>query len=120
MSKRALILDDQLDRHRWFANELSLHGYQCDHAFNVDAAIYNLGSQQPYDLICLDHDLGEGMPTGMEVAHWMSENSGWDKEQCTVLIHSLNFPAGKTMAAKIPGAQHVPFYQLHQGKVKLR
>lgn len=121
--KRALILDDEGARHTWFASELSLHGYKVVHCWDAPRAMLALQNEGPFDLICLDHDLGEGVPsTGMEVAQWMAEHAGWAADPCTVIVHSLNFPAGQLMASKLTqhGAVHVPFYQLHSGKVKLR
>lgn len=124
--RRALILDDQMTRHRWFAGELSLRGYERVHVTTAQGAIGMLGNdhnQGGYDLICLDHDLGDvENGSGMEVAEWMRTHTGWGTNPCTVLVHSLNFPAAKLMVDKLRehGAVHVPFYDLHSGKAKLK
>lgn len=99
MAKRVLFLDDNKFRHNTVQSEL-LH----DAAFTATEAI-ELMKKKDYDLVFLDHDLGDeimvdsfgSVETGYTVAKWMVENKPKVK---LVIVHSMN-PAGSDNIANL-------------------
>lgn len=87
-----LVLDDSIERHEWFSSKL-----RCDikQAFNAKEA-KDLIDQYVFQYIFLDHDLGEGNGTGMEVAEHLSEVS-IEKRPLFTFIHSHNPVPAKHM-----------------------
>ena len=59
-----------------------------------------------YDLIFLDHDLGEGNGSGSLVAAYLAQLPGLT---ATIVIHSWNTPASNAMLGYLPQAFHAPF-----------
>lgn len=85
---RVFVLEDDGSRMHWFFNA---HYKGADHASNAADAIELLG-KNTYDLIWLDHDLGnaEMYGTGADVARFIAESKNKD---AYIVIHSWN-PAG--------------------------
>lgn len=116
---RILILDDLKIRHDRFIS--ILHGHELVHAWTYDEAIDALVKKGPFDMACLDHDLGENLnvePTvlydmyhnveldGSDLALWLFQNQ-WACPR-KILIHSHN-PAGSIfmfdILSKIPNIE---------------
>jgi len=116
---RVLILDDDLARHHllgtWLdwkfgAEHVSLHS-----EYEKDGAIVALARQE-FDLIYLDHDLGDGSrdASGAHVARWLSEHPDSQRD-AKIIVHSMNPPGAQRMMgwlADRPKAKAIPFAYL--------
>ena len=96
---RILILEDDGARVKNFI-EL-LHKHILDITENAYDAIDML-EENEYDLILLDHDLGEGNGSGSLVASFLSQMEG---PKVKTIIHSWNIPASRAMQGYLPHAQ---------------
>lgn len=85
---RVFVLEDDGSRMHWF---FDVHYKNADHASNAAAAIELLG-KNTYDLIWLDHDLGDATlyGTGADVARFIADSGNTD---AYIVVHSWN-PAG--------------------------
>lgn len=96
---RILVVDDDLIRHEQFlANN---RDYDIVSTYSSSAAI-SIFDNGEFDLICLDHDLGEDgdiIPLVKYIAQCFAEGK---KKPVPILIHSMN-PVG---AANIEGYLH--------------
>jgi len=94
---RILILDDDENRHRQFADKYKTE--ELVHVYVASEAINYLEHGPKFDYIFLDHDLGgqqmveSGDDTGYEVAKWLSDNTEYIPNN-SVILHSLN-PVGR-------------------------
>ena len=97
-----LILDDEAERHRAFAEVLE--GCEVRHALTAPEAKVALIDDDIFDLVCLDHDLGflwsRKSNTGMAVAEFIARDMR-DKIPHHVLIHSNNVVAAERMQAEL-------------------
>lgn len=100
---RILILEDDGARVRNFI-EL-LHRHTLDITENAYDAIDML-EEKDYDLILLDHDLGEGNGSGSLVAAFLSR---LEDNKATIIIHSWNVPASNAMIGYLPNARQAPY-----------
>jgi CheY-like chemotaxis protein len=97
---RILFLDDDLHRHRVFDR---MHGPQTSdivlHVWSSKEAIRALETGEPFDLLSLDHDLGNNIDcevdedTGYEVALFVRDHLTPSRFPRGIIIHSWN-PAG--------------------------
>ena len=80
----------------------------------------DLLKENEYDLICLDHDLGDQQmewdpeDCGMLVPDYLSENP---QESAKVIIHSFNTPRAMRMQWQIEGSQYMPGFWLGSGAI---
>ena len=109
MMPKMLVLEDNKTRQRAFKQKFI--GWSVTIVEKAEEAI-SLLTENRYDYLCLDHDLGEqenvpsGPGTGYEVADWLSKNP--DRMPDNVIIHSYN-PAGReNMKRALPNAQVKP------------
>lgn len=107
---RVLILDDDPQRHETFLRMFASHDIEVRQAFTAQQAINILNLTDRFDLVCLDHDLGEFSETligepgcGMDVAEFIFLHIDQKKLPKQVLIHSWNAPAAKRMEETIRG-----------------
>jgi DNA-binding response OmpR family regulator len=100
---RILILEDDGGRVNTFI-EL-LHKHQLDITENAYDAI-DLLEENKYNLIFLDHDLGDGNGSGSLVASFLSQMVD---NKATIVIHSWNVPASNAMVGYLPNAYQAPF-----------
>jgi CheY-like chemotaxis protein len=103
---RILILEDDGTRVNNFIELLFAH--DLDITENAYEAV-NLLESNVYDIILLDHDLGDGNGNGSIVSNFLrmnQDNSNYDAE---ILIHSWNAPASRGMLKDIPTAVWAPF-----------
>ena len=100
---RILILEDDGTRVNNFI-EL-FHNHALDITENAYEAM-GLLDQKAYDLIFLDHDLGEGNGSGSLVAAYLAQLPGLN---ATIVIHSWNTPASNAMLGYLPNAYHAPY-----------
>lgn len=116
---RILFLDDDEMRHDKFGSESVSH--DITHVRTVEQAIKAF-EKEPFDLICLDHDLGgmhyvpsEDPTTGYHVAAHIAAK-GTNAE---VIVHSYNVIGAQRMVNKLKdagiAARHLPFgtWSLH-------
>ena len=99
---RILILEDDVARTKNFM-EL-FHSHMLDITENAYDAI-DLLEEKMYDVVFLDHDLGEGNGSGSLVAAFMSQMN----YLCEVIIHSWNVPAARAMHGYLPHAKRAPY-----------
>jgi hypothetical protein len=109
-----LFIDDNTERWRQYCILGAELNWFCSWAINYNAATSGLGYRE-YDVIFLDHDLGDDKQTGYDVAKYMIEH----KIKCgMVVVHTMN-PVGGTnihtllqnfgyKTLKIPGCWNDP------------
>lgn len=91
---RILFLDDDQTRHKRF--KILTIGNNVDFVWTSKECIAALLTNERYDLVCLDHDLGgktfveEKENSGTEVAEWIRYKLSKDKYPDKIIIHSSN------------------------------
>jgi len=100
---RILILEDDGNRVNNFIE--MLHKHTLDIIENAYDAI-DLLEENVYDLIFLDHDLGEGNGSGSLVAAFLSH---MEDNKAVIVIHSWNVPASNAMLGYLPKAYQAPY-----------
>jgi DNA-binding response OmpR family regulator len=114
---RVLILEDDDMRIEHFKKRFP--DAALDIVKHAEEAIYCLKENQ-YDIICLDHDLGDQQmewdeeDCGMLVAEYLAENP---QEHAKVIIHSFNTPRAMRMHYLIRGSNYFPGYWLGEGNI---
>jgi CheY-like chemotaxis protein len=103
---RILILEDDGTRVNNFI-EL-LHPHDLDITENAYDAI-DLLQVNIYDLLLLDHDLGDGNGNGGLVSSFLRNNQDNPNYSAEILIHSWNTPASRSMLEDLPRAEWAPF-----------
>jgi hypothetical protein len=92
--KNFLFLDDNVDRHVAF--DMMTIGCNVKHVWTADECILALMSDDPYDCVFLDHDLGgkvfvtEEKGSGSEVARFIGRSLQHDHYPRLIIIHSWN------------------------------
>lgn len=111
---KALILEDDKTRMIYFRRVFK--NYEIYHVEHAQDAI-NLLKEHQFDVICLDHDLGDQQmkwdpeDCGMNVAEYLRDNP--DKITKTlVIIHSFNTPRALIMKSLIPKSVFMPGFWL--------
>lgn len=66
-------------------------------------------NQYVFDIIFLDHDLGDGNGCGADVASYLYKNSHNKNNQSKIIIHSWNVVAANKMMSYLPEAILMPF-----------
>ena len=115
---RVFLLDDDLRRHKWFAERFK--GDFIDMAHNVSQAQQLLG-ENSYDAIFLDHDLHpehyksldrDDERTGYAIASWLAANPDLQRAS-TILVHTRNADGAMRMVEEMRrsgrSAEYVPF-----------
>lgn len=102
MRQRVLFLDDSEARHSAFQKRM--HDHDVAAAYTTVEAIAMLDARPAFDVVYLDHDLGEiaGDPpyaelTGRIVAEYIANGLPPDKRPQQIVIHSWNIDGGKRM-----------------------
>lgn len=105
-----LFLDDNVERQKAFKRKIP----SATLVSTAQECIEALGSGEEWDMVFLDHDLGDetlvdsGRPDcGMEVARWIKENQPFIRH---IIIHSLNHGASKNMESLLIEAQYKTSY----------
>jgi len=102
---KILILEDSLERVKKFREKFIGHEVVVT---EFSKECIKLLSENTYDAIFLDHDLGgaimvsSGENTGYEVAEWLSKNPVYQPR--TIIIHSFNPSGAKNMKAVLSNA----------------
>ncbi len=114
---KVLILEDDAGRIKHFKKRFEEDDEL--HIVKHASEAIDLLKENEYDLICLDHDLGD-------------QQMEWDKEDCgmlvaeyihanpvkaKVVIHSFNTPRAMIMTNIIPGARYTPGIWLGKGPI---
>ncbi|MBA2706283.1 MAG: hypothetical protein H0U59_00560 [Gemmatimonadaceae bacterium] len=112
------ILDDEEERHLSLARRYP--GATVTHAYKA-AEAKALLAQGPYDLMFLDHNLGDWSlidgefkeQTGLDIVRYLIDNIPREKWPGSVTVHSLNGSHGPTMVSMLQKAgitaAYVPF-----------
>jgi CheY-like chemotaxis protein len=112
---RVFALDDMEERLDFFRHKFR----DCElvTAKTAQEAIEILKEGLDYDLITLDHDLGERIfvdsndeNTGYQVAKFLQDKI----IKCPIVIHSMNYGGARAMQSCLPLAKHVPFCFISQ------
>lgn len=92
MDKRRkwLVLDDSKNRIDLFKQYFGHEDLSCIQNAKDACALL---AKTEFDVICLDHDLGEGSKNGLDVVRYMTQNNLQLNHQCIILVHSMN-PVG--------------------------
>lgn len=108
---KVLILEDNEARIKYFVRNLS--GFKITYTEIAKEVIYKLDKQK-WDILFLDHDLGETINdptnnknTGSEVARWLSEHP--KKQPKLIILHTLNIRGQKYMKSLLPKSIILPF-----------
>lgn len=91
---KVFILEDSINRQICFQEALTKHNVII--APNVPRAQHHWAAGGPYDLLLLDHDVGESVfdPTGYDFCRWLVKISAKPIE---TVIHSYNPDGAKRM-----------------------
>ena len=103
---RILILEDDGTRVNNFIELLHIH--DLDIIENAYEAIVLLETNA-YDLLLLDHDLGDGNGSGGIVSSFLRSFPDNPNSEIITIIHSWNVPAAKAMLSDLPHAVLAPF-----------
>jgi CheY-like chemotaxis protein len=107
---RVLVLDDNENRHDVFRHILP--DASLTHVYTADEAITALQEKPRFNLLCLDHDLGDfknksrsddpgdGTMVAEFIAQWLDKKQYPD----SIIVHSANFHASRRMAAILRAA----------------
>lgn len=111
---RIFILEDNKERIEQFMQ--NLEGHDVTISKDPKEAIDIIKNQEPFDYICLDHDMGNvfeqpGEGTGYELAAWLAKHP--EKKPRKLLIHSMN-NVGAAAMMRVLGdagirATYIPF-----------
>ena len=105
---KALIVDDDLTRHRYFGRWLESHGYDVMHARGYFSAIEAL-SRRRYDVVMLDHDLcikqytdgcSGGWMNGEDVTQFLTQLPSRLRPGF-VIVHSWNGGGARRMISRL-------------------
>lgn len=111
-AKSILVLEDDINRVNLFMRGTTGNNVTLTSSSSECIALL---SQNSYDILFLDHDLGgetyvksgQGKETGYDVALWLQKNE--DRCPDKVFIHSLNEKGRKNMKYCIKNATEKPF-----------
>lgn len=103
---RILILEDDSSRITAFIEKF--HTHELTITENAHAAIDYLTDNE-YDYIFLDNDLGYNNGSGIDVAQFLNENLENTNNKATIIIHSWNTPASKCILSMLHNARRVPY-----------
>lgn len=101
-----LVLEDNISRVNYFIEKFSGHNLVITE--NADEAIIYL-EEYVFDLIFLDHDLGENNGCGADVAAFLSGDMANENNDAVIVIHSWNVPAARAMLNILPTSKFFPF-----------
>lgn len=103
---RIFILEDDSTRVNSFIELFYKHDLTITE--NAYDAVEMLG-RELFDLIFLDHDLGDGNGSGSYVSSYLRENPENMNNDVAIVIHSWNIPATESMMKDLPGSFGAPF-----------
>lgn len=110
---KILFLDDMEIRHKTFAKKFK--GNDITFVKTAKEAIDVLSKDLEWDLICLDHDLGNRIfissndeNSGYQVAKFLEDKN----LKCEIVIHSCNPIGAKNMMRCLPQADYKPIFWL--------
>ena len=117
--KKIFILEDNEDRIKFFKWYFKNPEYEVFYTKEVDEAKALFTINQPFDIILLDHDLGDEvyvdsneLNTGYQFAKFIVEK---DLSKSFIIIHSLNIVGAENMKAVLKTAILIPFPILSRG-----
>ena len=104
-------LEDNYDRHvlfrKKFPNDNIIFAISAQEAINI------LAEDMSWDLICLDHDLGNEVyvdsdesNSGYQVAKFLATKN----PKCPIVIHSSNYWGAMKILSVLPHAEYVPYF----------
>ncbi len=103
-----LILDDEAYRHQKFDE---FYGWaNLTHVYSANDAYLQLHFDKKFDVVFLDHDLGDNVDQGIAVSTYICEHL---QPIFPVVVHSMNVPAARNMVSDLIShkfeAVHIPF-----------
>jgi len=117
--KKIFILEDNDDRIKFFKWYFKNPEYEVFYVKDVDEAKVIFTINQPFDIILLDHDLGDEVyvdsnevNTGYQFAKFIAEK---DLAKSFIIIHSLNIVGAENMKVVLKTAMQIPFPILSRG-----
>jgi len=107
---RTLILEDEEYRRLWFRKYMDY-----PEIVGTVSECISLLSQQDYDELWLDHDLGTEPEVGRDVAKWLIANPDV-QPRLNIFVHSINATSGPKMTRELQvGGRivtYIPFHEL--------
>jgi hypothetical protein len=103
MTSKVLFLDDQMVRHDKASLHATKHAWAIVHVYTAQEACAAL-EKQVFDIVFLDHDLGEDGGCGMDVVDFLVElqvKAGKERLPHQIIIHSTNVISAPLMARKL-------------------
>jgi CheY-like chemotaxis protein len=91
--------DDTNDRIPWFL-QLESVGFLVSSARTSADALDMLAAGTHFDLVCFDHDLGEGSKNGSQIASEILNHADHYYVPRAVLVHSMNPEGAQNIASK--------------------
>ncbi len=121
---KIFVLDDMPGRHmiikRWLVLNLGPH-FEYIEATDVESAKERLNEHESFDMLLLDHDLGERTfvessdpNTGYQVAKYIVEQ-GIKYE--IAIVHSQNVWGAANIVQILPRSEHIPIHMLVQAAI---
>ncbi len=108
---KILCLDDSYERHNLFRKKFPNDNIVF--AISAQEAINILAEDMEWNLICLDHDLGNEVyvdsnepNTGYQVAKFLATKN----PKCIIIIHSSNYWGAMKMLSVLPQASYIPYF----------
>lgn len=116
---KILILEDM--QVRWEGFQENLKGYDLRICHQAQRAINALMEEGPWDLLFLDHDLGEEADvdlcgSGYDVACWLEQHP--EKLPHVVALHSMNYWGRQMMQQAVPSAIAAPGICFDKGRIQ--
>jgi len=102
---RILFLDDDLKRHKAFS--MQTIGCNVKYVMTAKECMLALFNDEPYDLVCLDHDLGgktfqeEKSNSGTEVAEFIRLKLPQKQYPKKIIVHSWNPQGAQRMMREL-------------------
>lgn len=103
---RILVVEDDAARATYFIERFGK--YSLIITENADDAILYL-SNDVFDIIFLDHDLGDNNGCGADVIAFLYSNPQNLNNNSRIIIHSWNMPAVEAMLSLLPQAYFFPY-----------
>ena len=104
-------LDDSYSRHVLFRKKFP--NDNIIFAISAQEAIGILSEDMSWNLICLDHDLGNEIyvnsdepNTGYQVAKFLATKN----PKCPIVVHSSNYWGAMKMLSCLPHAEYIPYF----------
>ena len=110
---RILVLDDDRERHNWFERAYADH--EVWHVYNVEDLRKRMNQLPRFDLVQLDHDLGES-ENGLRAADFIATVLEERKRPLKCVVHSWNPSGAQRMLRSLLDGGLLAVYQPFGGR----